>query len=113
TCFSSLRCSPIPSFPTPTFTVFPYTTLFRSDGGSQTAGFYAAFLDDVLARYHAQSAASRACVAHRHSRPWPFGRSWATQARLARSGADTSELHALTQLVCRLLLSNKQPTQPR
>src|SRR3712207_7931084 len=68
----------------PRSTLFPYTTLFRSD---KTA---------------CATAASREARRHRNSR-WPGS----PAARATRSEEHTSELQSRQYLVCRLLLEKK------
>src|SRR5437016_6810656 len=66
----------------PRSTLFPYTTLFRSDSGYSYAFYRASYFlpgREVL----------------------PVGSSW-------RSEEHTSELQSLTNLVCRLLLEKKK-----
>src|SRR2546422_7274093 len=81
----------------PRSTLFPYTTLFRSDRQGDRAGaleVYAAFARRIAAEYDAEPAAE-------------------TQALLAavrarRSEEHTSELQSRLHLVCRLLLEKKK-----
>src|SRR5207253_3402740 len=67
----------------PRSTLFPYTTLFRSEAGP------------------AQS----------ESHPVPAGREIAAAAAPARSEEHTSELQSRGHLVCRLLLEKKKKTK--
>src|SRR5438034_7083625 len=107
----------LPSFHSPTrrsliSTLFPYTTLFRSSHGSfvvriqlvlkhyeKTQGFFAT----TLPFSHTYSgvpyirAVLRASLAAR---------------RNARSEEHTSELQSHSDIVCRLLLEKKKPTEP-
>src|SRR5438046_5702302 len=74
----------------PRSTLFPYTTLFRSRGGGQCAGF-------ASAKRHPPDGGCRV-------------RYPATRVEFAlrgRSEEHTSELQSLTNLVCRLLLEKK------
>src|SRR2546430_12031640 len=76
----------------PRSTLFPYTTLFRSDRVDAGLGRLADHL-----------------VEHRHQHVDPFDR----EARLAGEGAvrseeHTSELQSQSNLVCRLLLEKKK-----
>src|SRR5438046_6440184 len=77
----------------PRSTLFPYTTLFRSQGAGRLA---------APAR-RAQGDVSRG----RHRRC----RRRAAAARGSRSEEHTSELQSLTNLVCRLLLEKKKTNQ--
>src|SRR5258706_1748686 len=81
----------------PRSTLFPYTTLFRSD---QVAGWFGRgrrFLTEV------RSELGRVT--------WPSRREvWATTIVVIRSEEHTSELQSLTNLVCRLLLEKKKRT---
>src|SRR3712207_7710146 len=74
----------------PRSTLFPYTTLFRSQGAASRSE-----LPDV------------ACPLHRPRRP--RGRRL-PRARLRRSEEHTSELQSRQYLVCRLLLEKKKNT---
>src|SRR5262245_65496823 len=76
---------------TPIFTLFPYTTLFRSPeiGWVALEPTRLAVLDhDFVVRLH----------------PWP---------QLGRSEEHTSELQSLRHLVCRLLLGKNNPAHRR
>src|SRR5438046_8274042 len=72
------------------FTVFPYTTLFRSRCTSAKMG--------ARKRLRAQSPPQ-----HRRTNSRPIGKPRAS----TRSEEHTSELQSLTNLVCRLLLEKK------
>src|SRR5258706_1324835 len=74
----------------PRSTLFPYTTLFRSDPPEAVAA-----LDQALGATD-PSPALHAVAAH-----WP------------RSEEHTSELQSLTNLVCRLLLEKKKKAHTR
>src|SRR5215510_15763640 len=74
----------------PRFTLFPYTTLFRSPGGR------------VPARRHRD----RRRRAHARARAAPAPRA----RRALRSEEHTSELQSRGHLVCRLLLEKKKKT---
>src|SRR2546423_10720782 len=79
----------------PRSTLFPYTTLFRSDLNAVEA------VEDVeLGQREATDAAGADGLHQRHQ--WPR----ADQAR--RSEEHTSELQSLAYLVCRLLLEKKK-----
>src|SRR3712207_8968142 len=78
--------------PPPRSTLFPYTTLFRSERLGRLGGHAAALLGD------------------RGERRAPVVLVWAALdvAELLRSEEHTSELQSRQYLVCRLLLENKQ-----
>src|SRR5438874_4986332 len=86
----------------PSSTLFPYTTLFRSVGGSERL-WIVQF--DVLAHDHIESLPVRAdevgCLAHRAH----------DGGRQRRSEEHTSELQSRRDLVCRLLLEKKKKKQ--
>src|SRR5699024_12820388 len=84
--------------PPPTSTLFPYTTLFRSDR-----------------RHRGDSAARRAnrrrragAGPHRQVRPRPGARGRVPRGIRGRSEEHTSELQSRFDLVCRLLLEKKK-----
>src|SRR5947207_4594082 len=93
----------------PTFTLFPYTTLFRSMTTSNTAA-------------KTPMAPRRACFTRRGpdsgltaERQWSFAMcnpqqiaSFGSLAGSARSEEHTSELQSHSDLVCRLLLEKKK-----
>src|SRR3712207_7493736 len=91
----------------PRSTLFPYTTLFRSDSddtssesegsGSMTHAEYVAAADEICADTASDINAE---VASR----FPDG-----QAKEGRSEEHTSELQSRQYLVCRLLLEKKKP----
>src|SRR5258708_9847592 len=84
----------------PRSTLFPYTTLFRSERSS--AGGHAGDARDVRARAAAQppdDTDSR----RRRRREYPV-----RDARVSRSEEHTSELQSPDHLVCRLLLEKKK-----
>src|SRR5260370_18868891 len=79
----------------PRSTLFPYTTLFRSDSLRDSATFYRA-LDHGLRIWSGQAA----------------GKLPASQVQLeVRSEEHTSELQSHLNLVCRLLLEKKKKKQ--
>src|SRR2546422_6159474 len=80
----------------PRSTLFPYTTLFRSDGIS--VGHAKNYVPtDVLARYYRMRG---------HAVLHPMG--WDAWPRIRRSEEHTSELQSRLHLVCRLLLEKKK-----
>src|SRR2546425_7308940 len=92
----------------PRSTLFPYTTLFRSDHGRglSTPGWdparnRAGGGSDRHARVRRTRCASRRSVSTPHAGP-PHG------APAPRSEEHTSELQSLAYLVCRLLLEKKK-----
>src|SRR2546422_8328258 len=80
----------------PRSTLFPYTTLFRSQ--SLTAS------SPQSCRFPTRRAACRTC-AQSSAHPSPHG---VKHARLQRSEEHTSELQSRLHLVCRLLLEKKK-----
>src|SRR2546423_10509574 len=86
--------------PPPRSTLFPYTTLFRSQLGPRRVSA----LEPVVLRYGLANAGDRRAGARPRVRP-VSARSCAVQA--ARSEEHTSELQSLAYLVCRLLLEKK------
>src|SRR5262249_60404795 len=83
--------------PPPTSTLFPYTTLFRSDNLSRPAeGLSLAEEALRLATRHGLAALSRQIAS--------------ILDQIRRSEEHTSELQSLTNLVCRLLLEKKKNT---
>src|SRR5437899_9909949 len=78
--------------PPPRSTLFPYTTLFRSDPGRP----------DQEGPFHAGGGGPRGAVAHRLGAQPP-----------RRSEEHTSELQSLRHLVCRLLLEKKKKKQSK
>src|SRR5439155_25793314 len=75
--------------PSPRSTLFPYTTLFRSD---------------VRGRLLAHDGTRRGCRGHVRPRPYLVR----AAARRLRSEEHTSELQSRGHLVCRLLLEKKK-----
>src|SRR5437016_6817055 len=86
----------------PRSTLFPYTTLFRSPRGSPPA---------ALSR---NRPAAVAAIIPRSTSTLPTDADASPGAHSnGRSEEHTSELQSLTNLVCRLLLEKKKPTQQR
>src|SRR5437899_3376268 len=89
--------------PPPISTLFPYTTLFRSEAVA-AAGVDAAeqrvheAVDDLPPEAGADDVGDRAVIRARRSRKEP----------VERSEEHTSELQSLRHLVCRLLLEKKK-----
>src|SRR3712207_9173793 len=84
----------------PRSTLFPYTTLFRSLGGSR--GQRLTGVADARSRRRDRGPAAQRVRRHRARR-----RAGARPAR-ARSEEDTSELQSRQYIVCRLLLEKKK-----
>src|SRR3712207_8207282 len=82
----------------PRSTLFPYTTLFRSDGGGPGRGCHGVRDDEPAGtRGHVRRADDRGVRGHDHRR------------ELARRSEEhTSELQSRQYLVCRLLLEKKK-----
>src|SRR5438093_7444480 len=86
--------------PPPRFTLFPYTTLFRSvyDATRAKASELYDTARDTAGQYYE---ASRERAAELYD---------TASAKAGRSEEHTSELQSLTNLVCRLLLEKKKHT---
>src|SRR2546430_7378624 len=92
----------------PRSTLFPYTTLFRSDGGTPRRPPHRAAARDRSARSRAHPA-SGASTADRRRRSRDGGSSPCPGRKgIARSEEHTSELQSQSNLVCRLLLEKKK-----
>src|SRR5689334_24864323 len=89
--------------PPPRSTLFPYTTLFRSQGRSR----------DGREQWHRPRGGAHACAEGCRGRHGVQERGQGRGGR--RSEEHTSELQSQFQLVCRLLLEKKKtnPTQAR
>src|SRR3712207_7730484 len=96
----------------PRSTLFPYTTLFRSD-----LGLWEAYVAEPhLVSYGTRSAWGSGAVTQRHAVHDPYGhgrlldrpRFDAFLRAAARSEEHTSELQSRQYLVCRLLLEKKK-----
>src|SRR5437016_10274288 len=83
----------------PRSTLFPYTTLFRSN----PAWFVERLLHQGQHRMHPRPCGCR--------NVWYVERNYG--ARVLRSEEHTSELQSLTNLVCRLLLEKKNKTKKK
>src|SRR5262249_59963527 len=88
----------------PRSTLFPYTTLFRSQGraGEGPRRIVAIGLTESLHEILHVAASRGAAQVHRHAR------GLVARFEAARSEEHTSELQSLTNLVCRLLLEKKK-----
>src|SRR2546430_12117319 len=87
----------------PRSTLFPYTTLFRSNSASD--------LPPNLAPPKPDSYAEHACQLFCFGCPWYVGSAWGSTASVmagCRSEEHTSELQSQSNLVCRLLLEKKK-----
>src|SRR3712207_7720582 len=91
----------------PRSTLFPYTTLFRSDGEGARAD-----ADDVARRLGDDQPRALA-GAHGAVAAVAVERHGERAARLLRSEEHTSELQSRQYLVCRLLLEKKKRRRPR
>src|SRR3712207_6865540 len=97
----------------PRSTLFPYTTLFRSDVDGEGAARTAAEIGaaEGLAQDIRDAASHRAIAeaAQRHGRltAWFNNAGIGNDGRLSRSEEHTSELQSRQYLVCRLLLEKK------
>src|SRR3712207_7086928 len=86
----------------PRSTLFPYTTLFRSD--PELVGL----LDRGADRRHGDAGAGLDVLAHHLARVHPVDVVGAEHADDLRSEEHTSELQSRQYLVCRLLLEKKK-----
>src|SRR5438034_5228703 len=89
----------------PSSTLFPYTTLFRSDRLAHSQRLYRFHEDDdePRCRHHRCHARRQARGRIRLQFQWPL--------RAGRSEEHTSELQSHSDLVCRLLLEKKKKTK--
>src|SRR3712207_8031402 len=96
----------------PRSTLFPYTTLFRSDVHCARLGVGAAgleLLEAVLAEVDLVATRGVVVGGHRFHSPVSMCRlAFATPATTFRSEEHTSELQSRQYLVCRLLLEKKK-----
>src|SRR3712207_6896786 len=95
----------------PRSTLFPYTTLFRSDGGVglESHAQFSVVGEDA----DAQAVPPRAGHPPQHSRQGRAGEvALFPRADHIRSEEHTSELQSRQYLVCRLLLEKKKNTKP-
>src|SRR3712207_6957019 len=83
----------------PRSTLFPYTTLFRSDGSSGTPS-----ATPSPTRSSRHSAGSESSTGRRS---WPSSAATSRRPGSTRSEEHTSELQSRQYLVCRLLLEKK------
>src|SRR2546427_5270285 len=88
----------------PRSTLFPYTTLFRSDGSTVTS--------QLFPKADASEFLPTLSVLYRMNAQWSLfanaGKSFGPRWRTARSEEHTSELQSQSNLVCRLLLEKKK-----
>src|SRR5687767_15308745 len=82
---------------TPTSTLFPYTTLFRSPSSAR----HTRFMQPPPAGITPTPTSTRPAYVSAAACTWPA-------ARQTRSEEHTSELQSLAYLVCRLLLEKKK-----
>src|SRR2546425_9711144 len=85
----------------PRSTLFPYTTLFRSEGQGAHGD-----REEAVRRGYPPAGAGRSDPLELARRAGPGG---AEADRRPRSEEHTSELQSLAYLVCRLLLEKKKP----
>src|SRR5256885_7130857 len=96
----------------PRSTLFPYTTLFRSQNAYNPRADYGPSEFDVRHRFVLSGFYQLPFKASRLVSGWQVG--WVTQAQTGnRSEEHTSELQSPCNLVCRLLLEKKKSTCPR
>src|SRR5688572_31520930 len=88
----------------PAPTLFPYTTLFRSDHRSDDRGVGEDAGDEQRARLRLR----RACITERKKRCEQHAHDRRTFHGCPRSEEHTSELQSQSNLVCRLLLEKKK-----
>src|SRR5437016_10599030 len=86
----------------PRSTLFPYTTLFRSESGSYMNTALITGANKGIGREVARQLAAKGFYVFVGARNAKAGR------KAARSEEHTSELQSLTNLVCRLLLEKKK-----
>src|SRR3712207_7251515 len=91
----------------PRSTLFPYTTLFRSNAALEKApeGVQGTSLEQLLADLNAVPEAQRTAVRNNGGGHWNHTLFWNVMA--PRSEEHTSELQSRQYLVCRLLLEKK------
>src|SRR5690606_42090301 len=97
--------------PTPSSTLFPYTTLFRSKRKSgRQVTFSTDLIYDVLRKHEPDHVLIEAAWADARARMTDVGRLADVLNRAAeqRSEEHTSELQSRENLVCRLLLEKKK-----
>src|SRR5687767_15689925 len=98
--------------PPPRSTLFPYTTLFRSQGGRAVRREAWVVPSKETQRGVPRARATRAAdhdALRQHAEPGGHARGDRLSALLgARSEEHTSELQSLAYLVCRLLLEKKK-----
>src|SRR3712207_7121715 len=89
----------------PRSTLFPYTTLFRSERAREPSPFTRATVRNP-----------RSTTARQYAAQWPLSPTGAHllggRSRADRSEEHTSELQSRQYLVCRLLLEKKNKTHP-
>src|SRR2546430_7519033 len=89
----------------PRSTLFPYTTLFRSQGCGASRDNQRRLVQSVPVRHNPQRHLRRAARA-------VLCRRTAGDERAERSEEHTSELQSQSNLVCRLLLEKKKEDKP-
>src|SRR5206468_9205280 len=91
--------------PPPSSTLFPYTTLFRSD---QIADPLNKTCAEQFPRLDERLVALEAVFRDRGAKPAPDAASIVSDDAIDRSEEHTSELQSRSDLVCRLLLEKKK-----
>src|SRR2546425_5818619 len=95
----------------PRSTLFPYTTLFRSDPACATHLTERLTLTPFVSHKRALPSTSLTTWISCIGKVSPSTNGWV--GGLRRSEEHTSELQSLAYLVCRLLLEKKKKTQPQ
>src|SRR2546430_11759815 len=92
----------------PRSTLFPYTTLFRSD--EQHIDARARIAQRLRQRERRDEMAAGAAAGEQHLHRHPTPRECGMRSAECRSEEHTSELQSQSNLVCRLLLEKKKTT---
>src|SRR5690348_17853054 len=88
-------------------TLFPYTTLFRSNTEIQKSGFKKTERTHAETRRHGENRGLSVTLRLRVGFPWTLQTRHSAELRKERSEEHTSELQSPVHLVCRLLLEKK------
>src|SRR5262249_62377694 len=105
------RRLPLRNRPHPTLTLFPYTTLFRSGHAEKRTDEQHAQRQNTPAIHRAEREIPLGDEPARERNAYDAQRRKRKRRHRPRSGEHTSELQALTNIVCRLLLETKKTTQ--
>src|SRR5947199_5026388 len=92
----------------PRSTLFPYTTLFRSDGLQENCRKCSSIIRNVLHEKHRQFWKDKNIYEHHKTKIKKCPRCKTIKDIKNRSEEHTSELQSLRHLVCRLLLEKKK-----